>query len=149
MATTERDAAITLTLRRTFPAPPARVWRAWTTSDEIAQWAAPGEMTVALAEADVRVGGRYRTHMRAPDGSEHHVTGRYLEVTPPHRLAYTWQWETGAAAAETHVLVEFRAAPGGTEVVLTHSRFASNDERGRHEQGWIGCLDKLAALLPA
>ncbi len=107
MATREQQhATTTLRLRRAFPAPPERVFRAWTTPAEMKQWTAPGAMT-PVAEVDLRPGGRYRIHMRAPDGAEHHLVGGYRVVDPPKKLVYTWRWENSPEAPETLVTVEF------------------------------------------
>ena len=47
---------------------------------------------------------------------------------------------------ETLVTVEFRDLGGATEVVLTHARFASAEQRDRHVAGWTSTFDKYAAL---
>src|SRR5207244_13435009 len=65
----EQQSSVTLRLRRSFPAPRERVFRAWTTPAEMKLWKAPGDMTTPLAEVDLRPGGKYRIHMRAPDGA--------------------------------------------------------------------------------
>jgi uncharacterized protein YndB with AHSA1/START domain len=44
---------------------------------------------------------------------------------------------------ETLVTVEFRAVAGGTELVLTHERFAVAARMGRHQQGWTELFDLL------
>ena len=41
--------------------------------------------------------------------------------------------------------VAFLPHPDGTELVLTHERFAEEAVREMHLQGWGGCLDKLEA----
>ena len=46
------------------------------------------------AEADVRVGGRYRIVVRTPDGEEHDVSGVYREVVPNEKLVFTWAWRS-------------------------------------------------------
>jgi uncharacterized protein YndB with AHSA1/START domain len=147
MARTTEAEQLTLTVRRTFAVPPTRVYQAWTEPAEIRRWAAPGDLTVPLAEADVRVGGSFRQHMVAPNGMEHRVTGRYVEVDPPHRLQYTWRWENRPDEPETLVTVEFIARGDGTELVLTHARFQSDASKDSHEAGWNGCLAKLAGIL--
>jgi uncharacterized protein YndB with AHSA1/START domain len=43
------------------------------------------------------------------------------------------------------VTVEFYDTPeGGTNVVLTHSGFADQPQRDRHNEGWDACLENLA-----
>jgi glutathione S-transferase len=104
-------------------------------------------MVTPVAEVDLKVGGRYRIHMQAPDGTVHKVTGTYQVVDPPQRLVYTWQWETAPEPSETLVTVEFHERGAGkTEVVLTHERFPNAEQRDRHQHGWTGCLEKFAAL---
>ena len=147
MAPTSQTAPVTLRLTRSFAAPREKVFRAWTDPEALKQWAAPGDLTTPLAEVDLRVGGRYRIHMRTPDGTAHKVTGVYQTVDPPRRLVYTWFWENKPEQGDTLVTVEFHERGSATEVTLTHERFPSGDVRDRHEQGWMGCLEKLGALL--
>ena len=47
----------------------------------------------------------------------------------------------------TLVTVEFEPVSAcRTRLTLTHSRFAQNEARDEHEQGWSGCLAKLEEL---
>jgi uncharacterized protein YndB with AHSA1/START domain len=148
MATRERQhTSVTLRLRRSFPAPPERVFRAWTTPAEMKQWKAPGDMTTPVAEVDLRPGGKYGIHMRAPDGAEHHLVGVYRVVEPPRKLVYTWRWENEPDAPETLVTVEFLARGNATDLVLTHELFPTDEARAKHEHGWTGCFVKLARVV--
>lgn len=154
MATRERQRGsttaptpITLRLQRTFAAPPERVFRAWTTPAEMKRWKAPGDMTTPLAEVDLRAGGRYRIHMRAPDGALHRLSGVYRVVEPPKKLVYTWQWEHEPDAPEMLVTVEFRGRGAKTELVLTHELLPNEASRQAHEHGWTGCFEKLAQVV--
>jgi uncharacterized protein YndB with AHSA1/START domain len=96
--------------------------------------------------ADLHVGGRYRIVMHAPDGETHRVGGVYREIVPGRRLVYTWAWES-TPERESLVTVEFRPDGGGTEVLLTHERFADRTARDKHDEGWTGCLDRLSRHL--
>jgi uncharacterized protein YndB with AHSA1/START domain len=131
-----------LQLRRTIAATREWVWRAWTEEDGLRRWHAPGEAEVELAEVDLRIGGKWRVHMRGPDGAEYHVDGEYREIAAPSRLVYTWRW-AHAPDERTLVTVEFMEREGGTEVILTHTDLGSDESRARHEHGWLGCLVKL------
>jgi len=136
-----------LEIERTFDAPAEEVFEAWTSGEVLRRWFhGDPEWETPTAEVDLRVGGRYRIDMRAPDGTLHRVTGTYREVDPPNRLVYTWQWETTPGATETLVTVEFHDRAGRTEVVLTHERLPDAEARARHEHGWNGCFEKLATL---
>ncbi|MDB5876348.1 MAG: Activator of Hsp90 ATPase 1 family protein, partial [Ramlibacter sp.] len=68
----------TLEVRRTIRAPRQRVFDAWTKTEELKAWHAPGPLTVTLAEIDLRPGGKYRIHMTEPNGTDHKVSGVYL-----------------------------------------------------------------------
>jgi uncharacterized protein YndB with AHSA1/START domain len=148
MGSTAKATAETVEIRRTFSAPRQRVFDAWTRPEELAKWAAPGPMTCVLAEVDLRVGGVYRTHMRAPDGAEHRVTGVYRVVDPPKKLVYTWGWEAGSSPVKDSVVtVEFVDRGAATEVILRHAGLPDAQQRSSHEKGWIGCFEKFPAAL--
>jgi uncharacterized protein YndB with AHSA1/START domain len=149
MATTPaptRPRSVTLQLRRTFHAPRERVFRAWTSAEELKRWHAPPSHTTSLAEIDLRVGGKYRIHMRAPDGAEHRAVGVYREIDPPKKLVFTWTWE-GGEMGDTLVTVEFRDRGATTELVLTHELFPNDEARDQHAVGWNAVLDNLAQSL--
>ena len=137
-----------LQVRRVFDAPPERLFQAWTTPEELRRWHAPGPLSCVLAEIDLRVGGRFRIHMREPDGKEHRVGGTYRVIDPPGKLSYTWQWETKSSnndLVETLVTIEFLPSGKGTELVLTHEGFATEETRNSHEHGWTRILEKFQA----
>ena len=140
---------ISLSLVRTIKATPEKVFAAWTEPKTLKKWMSPTEqMEVAVAETDLRVGGRYRIVMREPDGKEHKVAGVYKEIENPKRIAFTWGWE-GSPEAETLVTVELRKKGAGTELTLTHAKFADDKTRDMHDQGWVGCIGRLENLFAA
>lgn len=144
----DTQAPVAVEVRRTFAASRQRVFEAWTRPEALKRWAAPGPMETPVVEVDLRVGGRYRIHMRGPDGKEHRVVGVYREVDPPRRLVYTWTWETNPEVTDSVVTVEFHDRGEATEVVLRHGGLPSEDSRRRHTEGWIGCLAKLDTVVP-
>jgi glutathione S-transferase len=137
----------TVEVRRTIRSPRQRVFDAWTKAEELKAWHAPGPLTVSHAEIDLRPGGTYRIHMRAPDGAEHRVTGVYREVDPPRKLVYTWGWEGEGdhTVTDSVVTLEFHERGDATEVVLTHAGIVDELERSKHEEGWTAIMDKLEA----
>jgi uncharacterized protein YndB with AHSA1/START domain len=135
-----------LTLKRRFKAPPAKVFAAWTDPEKIRRWFGPGAMTCTLAEFDLRVGGHYTMAATSPDGQKHQVLGVVREVVPNQKLVYTWAWHT-MPERESLVTVEFKPDGDGTMLTLTHEQFVDEDARDRHEQGWNGALDKMDKLL--
>jgi uncharacterized protein YndB with AHSA1/START domain len=137
------DDKTSLQIRRVYKAPVAAVYAAWTQPEEMKHWMGPsdafGEAEVTM---DVRVGGRYRIVMHSPDGETHRVGGVYREVVPNSKLVYTWAWES-TPERESLVTLEFVPSSAGTELVLTHQRFADLQARDKHNEGWIGCLNRL------
>src|SRR5690349_14866129 len=109
---------LSVNIRRVFRVPPLRVFRAWTVPAELRRWfgAAQG-YTTPIAEVDLRVGGRFRIGMQAPNSSEVSVaTGVYEEIVPITRLVKTWRWEHDAPETPpTRLILEFRPHPEGTE----------------------------------
>ena len=136
---------IYLTLHRVIDAPVETVYAAWTEPEMLRRWLAPGNATVVRAVAEVAVGGTFLVEMRGADGRRWLTRGLYREVVPHRRLVHTWRWE--GSEVETLVTVEFEPeAADRTRLTLTHSRFAEDEARDEHEQGWSGCLAKLEAL---
>ncbi|MEN8197020.1 MAG: SRPBCC domain-containing protein [Pseudomonadota bacterium] len=134
-----------LHLTRTFDTPRERVFRAWTDPDRLSKWWGPQTHTCPVAELDVRAGGKWRTCMLGEDGTERWVQGVYREVEAPERLVFTLAWETdGIPGDETLVTIEFRERAGGTEMVLTHERFATAESRDLHKMGWTSSFEDLA-----
>lgn len=150
MPTTDRP-PLALRVARTFAAPRARVFRAWTDAQAIKQWfiePSDGRWT-REPELDARPGGRYRFTGES-GGKAWNVHGTYREVDPPAKLVFTWEWEDYPAPGDsgnTLVTVEFLDRDGRTEVVLTHEGFSTEAARQDHATGWDGCFDAIARLL--
>jgi uncharacterized protein YndB with AHSA1/START domain len=135
-----------LTLKRHFNAPPAKVFAAWTDPEKVKVWMGPGEVKAVSAESDPRVGGRYHWVMRAPNGEEHDVSGVYREVVPNEKLVFTWAWKS-TPERESLVTVEIKPDGTGSLMTLTHEHFFDADARDRHQQGWDGALAKMEKSL--
>jgi uncharacterized protein YndB with AHSA1/START domain len=137
-----------LTLERHYPVAPEKVWRAWTEPEALKRWFGPGgPQPVALAELDVRVGGRFRIQFGGPEGTEHECAGVYREVVPDRKLVFTWTWPRTTPERESLVTITFRAAGGGTDMVFLHERHFNEQVRDDHKRGWGGTFDKLGQFL--
>ena len=112
--TGERKSGREVLVTRTFNAPARLVFAAWTQPELFKQWWVPKSMGMVLqaCEMDVRVGGKYR--LNYGDGMD--FFGKYLEVTPPSRLAWTND-EGGENASITTVTFEEKG--GKTLLVLS------------------------------
>jgi uncharacterized protein YndB with AHSA1/START domain len=137
-----------LTLERFYPVPPAKVWRAWTDPEALKRWWGPGgPQGVAIAELDVRVGGRFRIVFGGAQGKDHEVQGAYREVVPDRRLVFTWTWPRTTPERESLVTIEFKAAGRGTELVFVHARHFDATVRDNHRRGWSETFVKLEQFL--
>lgn len=141
----------TLRMTRVFAAPPEDVFDAWTDVETLRLWwpAGPGWQT-PTAEVDLRAGGRLRLVMRDPDGNEFGGEGTYLTLDRPHRLAFTWRWDTSALGARRQ-LVDVRFTGNGdgtTTVVLTNTGLAETEQES-HREGWDASFDNLDEVLRA
>jgi uncharacterized protein YndB with AHSA1/START domain len=106
--------------------------------------------TTPELELDLRVGGRYRFTMQPPEGARFHVSGEFLEIDPPSRLAYTFRWdEPTPDDRETVVTLTLDAVGEGTELRVRQDEFATEERLALHRGGWTDSLDKLSALLAA
>ncbi len=135
-----------LTLKRRLKAPPAKVFAAWTDPEKMTQWMGPGEIKTRRAESDLRVGGRYRIVMQAPNGEEYDVGGIYREVVANEKLVFTWAWKS-TPERESLVTLSLKPDGDGTLLTLTHEQFADEESRDGHKQGWNSSLDKLESFV--
>lgn len=134
-----------LTLVKRIKAPPATVFAAWTRPAMIARWFGPHHTKVEQAEIEAREGGRFLIRLVEENGERHGVGGTYTVFEPERRLVFTWAW-VSMPERESRVTVEFRPIPEGTEVTLTHDRFADPETATRHRRGWTESLERLEAL---
>jgi len=82
----ERRSGREVVVTRTFDAPAAVVFEAWSNPELFRRWWVPKSMgmTLTSCEMDVRTGGQYRLGFEGVD-----FFGRYLEVVPPSRIVWT------------------------------------------------------------
>jgi uncharacterized protein YndB with AHSA1/START domain len=135
-----------LTIKRRFKAPPAKVYAAWCDPEKMSRWMGPGEIVAPTVECDLRVGGRYRIVMRRPDGEEFDVGGVYREIVPNEKLCFTWAWKD-TPERESLVTVTLKPDGDGTLMTLHHEQFFDEDARDRHNAGWNATLAKLEKFL--
>lgn len=135
-----------LTLVRRFKATPERVWEAWTTPEVIALWFGPHHTRVESARVALHPGGELNVVLREDNGERHEIQGEYEVIEPPGRLVLSWKWASTPERI-SRVTVLLRAADGGTELTLTHDRFADEATATRHTRGWTESLERLLARL--
>lgn len=136
-------------MSRVFNAPRALVWTAYTDPRHVPNWWGTGNPeTTIVDEMDVRPGGRWRWLVQE-DGAEYGFRGEYVEVVPPERLVYTFDFEPPSAPM-TYTLT-FEEIDGKTRLTA-RTLFASKEARdGTLEYGMEAganmAWDKLEELL--
>jgi uncharacterized protein YndB with AHSA1/START domain len=111
-------------------ATPETVWSFWTDPARLSQWW--GTATDVVVEP----GGDYRIVMEPGRV----MRGSFVELDPPHRLVFTFGWESNApgdALAPGTTTVEVTLTPDGdgTELVLRHSDMPTTHAPD-HAYGW-------------
>jgi uncharacterized protein YndB with AHSA1/START domain len=113
--------------------------------DQLSTWWGPKGFTSHVAELDVRVGRTYRISMQPPAGEPFAVTGEFLEVEPPHRLAYTFRWEPpDPDDQETVAELSLTDADGLTQLTVDQGTFRTAARLSVHQQGWSETIDRLS-----
>lgn len=156
--TQQSSGALTLTLRsdreivmtRTFDAPRALVWDAYTSPKHLPHWMlGPEGWTMPVCEVDLRPGGQWHFVWRRSDGSEMEMRGVYKEITPPERLVSTESW--GGEWPETINTLVFSEKAGKTTITST-ILYASQEARDAAlqtgiKEGISQSFDRLAEYL--
>ncbi len=147
-ADTAGDADLSLHVERVLSASPELVFRLHTEPDELARWWGPRGFSAPSVEIDLRVGGRYRIEMQPPQGDSFYLAGEFREITPAHRLVYTFRYEEpDPDDRETLVTFALRARGTSTVVTVDQGQFATEARRALHVQGWSDTLDRLQELV--
>jgi uncharacterized protein YndB with AHSA1/START domain len=148
-ATAERKSERELVVTRTVNGPARIVFEAWTKAELLKRWWVPKSygLTLLSCETDPRVGGKYRL-VFAHQGSTMEFFGRYLEVTPHSRLAWTND-EGGENGAVTTVTFEEKR---GKTLLVVSNLFPSKEAlEAEIASGGTGALpetlDQLDELL--
>lgn len=150
-----------VTVERTFQESIREVWALWTTREGLEAWWAPEGWKIAVRDVDLRPGGEFVYELTATDPEQidfnarsgiplthlHHVL--YMEVKPPHRLAYkeVVDFVAGVAPYEVDVLIDFEEIDGGVRMALTFGPMHSDEWTRLATLGWESQLGQLEALL--
>ena len=140
--------AIRAVVTRRFHASANRVFDAWLNREMIDQWmfgpAVRDEEIIHLS-LTARVGGSF-SFLVEREGEELEYVGKYLEISRPCRLVFTWTVATEPVGSR--VIVEIEPGQTGCEVTLTHELHPSCAEQvGRTEETWSKMFDALAPVL--
>jgi uncharacterized protein YndB with AHSA1/START domain len=139
-----------LVITRVFNAPRELVFAAWTQREHLMKWSCPHGFAITHCEGDLRVGGAWKTCMRAPNGVDHWAHGVYKEIVPPEKLVFTHGWldPQPKAGHLTLVTIHFEAvAAGRTKMTFHQATFKSAGSRDGHRGGWTEAFERLEEYL--
>jgi uncharacterized protein YndB with AHSA1/START domain len=111
-------------------------------------WGLKGRFETEHMESDLRSGGRWMMSGLGVGGKPFQIHGVYRAIERPRVLAFTWSPSWDTEATETLVRFDLNERNGVTVVRLTHSGFASEGSRTRH-QGWPQILGWLKGYAEA
>ena len=135
----------TLTLKRTFNAPIALVWAAWTQPEHIAQWWGPKGMQTKVVDHDFRVGGQWKYAMTMPDGNEFIGDGVYSEIIELEKIVSTANFKPMTEGVEIQALFE----ANGDQTLFTFNVVHPTEEYCKQQEqmgfynGWGSTFDRL------
>lgn len=101
-STSDREIIIT----RTVNAPRDRVWRAFTTKEELEQWWGPNGFSVTTESCDIREGGEWRFMMHGPDGRDYPNWIRFTEILKPERISHDHGGDSGKVEFQATITLE-------------------------------------------
>jgi uncharacterized protein YndB with AHSA1/START domain len=126
------------TLRREvqIAAPPATIFAFLTDPEKIMRWMG------TEAKVEPHLDGLYLVNVSGKNTAE----GRFTEVIPVHRLAYSFGWQEDDKMPPGSSLIEIDLIEreGGTLLRMTHSGLPDAEVCASHEQGWSHYLARLA-----
>lgn len=158
METTTQGTAVQneVIIQREFNLPPSKVWRALTEPDEFKKWWGPKDFTCPSSVIEAKVGGKYLSCMRGPDGKEYWSTGVVKEFIPEKKLVITDSFSDekgniksaseyglpGDWPRELLITLELEEADSATKLNLHHEGIPP-EMHDECVQGWNESFDKL------
>jgi uncharacterized protein YndB with AHSA1/START domain len=147
----------TFTIKRRYPAAPARVFAAFADPEAKARWndspdASQAGDTEGYLEFDFRVGGHERFAFKMPNGLTYSYDAVYYDIVPDQRIVYCYErYADGARDSVSLVTIEFAKDHAGAELTYTdHGAYLDGiDEPELREEGTVELLDNLTGYLAA
>jgi uncharacterized protein YndB with AHSA1/START domain len=131
-----------ITIETLVRAPIEKVWRAYTSPEDIIQWnAASDDWHTTSSSVELRVGGTFSSRMEAKDGSfGFDFAGTYTKIIPNELIEY--------AFGDRSASVQFMQTSDGVKLRIT---FVAETEHSveEQEQGWQSILNKFASHVEA
>jgi uncharacterized protein YndB with AHSA1/START domain len=134
-------------IEKVINAPIEKVFDAWLNPEMLSKFMmGMPDMPETDVELDAREGGNF-TFIMHYRGEQLPHTGKYLEISRPDKLVFTWISHHSVVDNSTVTLNFTRIDDNRTNISLSHVKFIDEEMRSAHEGGWGCILDKLNEIL--
>jgi uncharacterized protein YndB with AHSA1/START domain len=130
-----------IAIEELLPRSVERVWHALTDPQIINRW------LMRTDDFEARVGATFTLRDEPREGCRGHVECQVLELSPPHRMV--WSWHAAEDPAPTRLVIELEAQGQGTQMSLRHTGDADEPTVRRTTEGWTHKLKDLVEVLAA
>lgn len=149
------DETLDLVITRELKAPRAKLWRAWTEPELLAQWWAPKPWRTQVKALEVYPGGAFHLIMRGPDGEDFSSPGSFLHIENERTLVWTSALQRGWRPVDKPgfpmtVTITMEQHGQGTRYTA-HVLHATREQVEQHKEmgffdGWGTCISQLDEL---
>ena len=140
----------TFSLERTYDAPRARVFAAFSTLEGKAAWFGGDGYTLVERIFDFREGGHERATGRWENGTVSRFDATYFDIVDQERIVYAYEMHLNDVRISVSLAtIEFKEAPGGTRLLLseTGAFLDGYDDVGSREHGTNFLMDRVGESL--
>jgi uncharacterized protein YndB with AHSA1/START domain len=138
---------LTVNIEKIIHAPIEKVFDAWLNPKMLSKFMkGMPDKTDTDAEIDAREGGHFTFVMHVGDDKIAH-TGKYVEISRPHKLVFTWASRYSIVDNSTVTLNFTKIEDNKTNISLIHVKFIDEESRSGHEEGWSNILDNLYEIM--
>lgn len=143
-------------------ASPQSLYRAFTSSEALEIWQAPGDMTAKVHRFDLREGGGYEMSLFYPEseqdargktaGKEDRYTARFDVLDPGKRIVETIRFDTPNAEFQGEMIMEVGFEPvgkEGTQIIMVFKNIPPGVRPEDNEKGTELSLQKLEQYVTA
>ncbi len=140
-------AAQAAVVRHRLPAPPDIVFDEWTDAARLTEWMCPRPARCLNVEADARIGGTLRFDIEEA-GATFRVSGNYLTLDRPYRVAFTWSCSTWPdPTIQTVVTVTIEPDGAEASIMTIEHELLPPALAPQHAHGWTVISTQLESRL--
>lgn len=139
-----------LTMERTFPTPPEKVFAFITEPHNLLMWWGPEGTRITDHNLDFSKTGEWSATMVGPQGHAAHVGGTVTGIDPPNWVELTLSFRDAAGNGGEQSIIRFEThsnGAGGTNFILRQSGLKAEHIPDMRDKGWASALQRLQDLI--